>query len=367
MYSFFGQNTKLDLQNSDYKAILLTELKNYATNQTNADLIITDNWTDFTFQVLGNNPKSHFFYENSIHIKEKMMDVAFVFSETKKLIKIYFKLHTAPNYFRKTLRKWLNMQFTNRNDNITQIFHENVLIPMTFFIDNLAPIHASGFAINKKGVLLGGTGGVGKTTLELDNCLDKKATFITDDIAIVNNKQQVYPNLNQPKIYGYNLVGNQKLTQIVFKKLSLINKLHWFLHKNIFGVDKVRRKISANELYPNVAKGKTELHTYYILLKRNCKSITKTNIAKKEAIKTSLNVIKTEYNYFFNHIKWHEFNAVLLNKKPVYTMLDLEKKWTSVLNETFENANVQVLHIPIDYTHQEFKKQMQHFLFVENK
>ena len=47
------------------------------------------------------------------------------------------------------------MQFTNRIENIGQIFHELVLVPLTFFQDNLVPIHAAGFSSLNKGILLG--------------------------------------------------------------------------------------------------------------------------------------------------------------------------------------------------------------------
>ncbi len=362
MYSFFGQNVQLKLRNSAYKNRLLTELLPYQTKQKTAKITISDNWNDFNFEVLANNPKQHFYYKNVFHIKEKLTEVAFVFNGQAEVTKIYFKLITAPNAFRKFTRKWLNMQFTNRVDNIGQIFHENVLIPLSFFFDDIAPIHASGFKWKNKTYLLGGTGGVGKTTLELLFCLQKKASFITDDIAIIYKNAQIFPNYNYPKIYGYNLVGNPVLKQKIFYKTSIFNKLHWFLHQKLFGIDKVRRKISPFLLYNNVAEQPEKLTDYLLLFKIKSDTIHIENNTVDNIVKATINVILTEYTYFFNHVFWHEFNALNSKNKPIISIDNLKKKWTKVLTEALQKSNNQIVNIPLQIDHNEYQKQMEKLL-----
>ena len=356
MFSFFGIPTILKLKNSPYKSILLAELDVYKNGVT-PKITITDDWSLFNEALLANNPSQHYYYKNAIHFKDKLTEVAFVFDENRQLKTIYFKLLVAPNYFRKTIRKWLNMQFTNRIENIGQIFHENILIPMTFFSDNLVPIHASGFSLNGNSILLGGTGGTGKTTLELENCLDKNATFITDDIAILDNLGFLFANYNYPKIYGYNLIGNSKLKNIIFKKESFLSKIHWFLHKNIFGLNKVRRKISPFTLFKNVKTEKTKLNTYYVLSKNECTMVSQTQLNIENLSKMTVEIIFTEYNYFFNQLKWHEFNALSIGNKPIITTNQLEKKWLNILNKTLENTTNNLINIPLHISHNEFKKQ----------
>jgi hypothetical protein len=357
MYSFFGVSTNLNLKDSAYKSILVNELMNYQTETEKPTLTITDDWSTFNEKLIANNPSQHFYYKNAIHFKEKLTKVAFVFNNNKQLEKIYFKLLVAPNYFRKIVRKWLNMQFTNRIENIGQIFHENILIPMTFFSDDLVPIHASGFKLNSKSILLGGTGGTGKTTLELEFCLNKNASFITDDIAILDNKGYLYANYNYPKIYGYNLVGNTILKNKIFKKELVFGKIHWLLHKTIFGLSKVRRKISPFRLFKNVTTEKTKLTNYNILSKNDCIEISKTELDVESISKMTIEVIFTEYNYFFNQLKWHEFNALSIGNKPIITTNDLEKKWLEILQSTLKETKNNLINIPFNISHNEFKKQ----------
>ncbi len=358
MYSFFGISTAINLKKSVYKTLLLDELSIYKNLTDTPVLEITDDWSSFDSKLVANNPSQHYYYENAIHYKGTQIEVAFVFNTNNQLTKIYFKLLIAPNYIRKILRKWLNMQFTNRVENIGQIFHEHVLVPMTFFSDNLALIHASGFSLDNTSNLLGGTGGTGKTTLELEFCLNKNAAFITDDIAIINKKSEVYPNYNSPKIYGYNLVGNKKLKEIVLKNESILGRIHWFLHKNVFGISKVRRKISPFSLFKNVNKKQTKLTNYYILSKNNCKEISKTKLDVETISKMTVEVILTEYSYFFNHLHWHEFNALSQGNKPIITTDNLQKKWLEILSASLANTENYLLSIPFDISHDEFKKQM---------
>ncbi len=358
MYSFFGIPTVVNLKNSVYKVILLNELETYKNDTDNATIEITDDWSSFDSKLIANNPSHHYYFEDAIYFKGTQIEVAFVFDTANRLKKVYFKLLIAPNWYRKILRKWLNMQFTNRIENIGQIFHEHVLVPMTFFSDDLAPIHASGFTLNNTTNLLGGTGGTGKTTLELEFCLNKNAAFVTDDIAIINRKGEVHPNYNYPKIYGYNLAGNKKLKDKVLKKEPFLGKIHWFLHKKAFGISKVRRKISPFSLFKNVNTHTSKLTNYNILSKNDCKEISKTKLDIETISKMTVEVILTEYSYFFNHIHWHAFNALSKGNKPIMTIDDLEKKWLEILNKSLSNTENYLLSIPFNISHDEFKKQM---------
>ena len=358
MYSFFGISTAISLKKSVYKTILLNELATYKNDTSDTVIEITDDWSSFDSKLIANNPSHHYYYNNAIYFKDILTEVAFVFDGNNQLTKIYFELLIAPNYFRKVLRKWLNIQFTNRIENIGQIFHEHVLVPMTFFSDNLAPIHASGFSLDNRSNLLGGTGGTGKTTLELEFCLNKDAHFITDDIAIINQNGDVYPNYNYPKIYGYNLAGNKKLEDKILKKEPLLGKIHWLLHSRIFGLSKVRRKISPFILFKNITKQKTKLTNYNILSKNDCSEVSKTKLDIDTISKMTVEIIFTEYHYFFNHLRWHEFNALSKGNKPIVTTDYLEKKWLLILKKSLTNTENHLLSIPFDISHDEFKKQM---------
>jgi len=357
MYSFFGIIANLELGDSSYKNTLLNELIPYQTEDVTNSILITDDWSQYKDEPLSNNPSQHYYAKKSIHIKEKLMEIAFVFTEDKVLSKVYFKLNMATSYTRRSLRKWLNMQFTNRIENIGQIFHENLLIPLTFFFEHLTPIHAAGYIFNGKTTLLAGTGGTGKTTLEMEMCLNKDASFVTDDIGIVDKEGFVYPNYNNPKIYGYNLVGKSNLKKIIFKQKSILNKIHWLLHKNIFGISKVRRKVSPFIMYNNVSTNKMKLANYNILSKNNIDVLEKQPISIENATQMNNVVMATEYYYFFNHLKWHEFNALAHDESPVITLSILEKRWKDNLEYVLKDTTNSLLKIPFTMLHKEFIKQ----------
>jgi len=358
MYSFFGITSNLEVTNKAYSKILTKELECYKINGKNASILITDDWSSFDEKIISINPSIHLYGPNCIYIKNKLLNVAFVFNENGVLVTVYFKLNYVKSPFRSVLRKWLNMQFTNRIENIGQIFHELVLVPLTFFQDNLVPIHAAGFTNLDKGFLLGGTGGVGKTTIEIDFCLNNKMAFLTDDIAIGSVNGEVFPNYNWPKIYGYNLVGNKILSEKISKTKSFLSSIHWFLHKNIFGIDKVRRRISSFNLYENTALKNVPLGHYFILNKKDCEELNCEEIELDKAIKMTVEIIISEYSAFFNHISWHEFNALSNNEKPILTKKTLEQKWTKNLYQLFENKKIRLLNIPLNIPHATFKKQV---------
>jgi hypothetical protein len=362
MYSFFGQTVKLDLKDSNYKNLLINELKPYKSSIKVHNISITDKWEKFSYKPISNNPKQHFYYKNIIHIQEKLTEVAFVFSNKSELTHIFFRLITAKSFLRKTARKWLNMQFTNRAENIGQIFHENILIPMSFFFKNVAPVHASGFQYKNKNYLIGGTGGVGKTTIELLFCLNKNAKFITDDIAIITDKSELFPNYNFPKIYGYNLKGNNILNKKLLKNSGFFNKIHWKIHHTFFGINKVRRKISPFKLYQYVQDKPAQLTDYLIFFRANVPKIEKKQIPINIAISATIDVILTEYAYFFNQLKWHEYNAIISNDKPIITLDKLQKKWSNILKYALQNSNNQIVKIPINIKHKDYLNKIEKVL-----
>ena len=95
------------------------------------------------------------------------------------------------------------------------------LLQQPLNVSDLSLIHASGVVLsNGKAILLGGTGGIGKTSLELELCLNEKASFLTDDIAVIDKEGFLWPNLSFPKIYGYNLAGNKALKRQLLSATS---------------------------------------------------------------------------------------------------------------------------------------------------
>lgn len=360
-YRFFGIETLVELKDSLYKDQLIKDFKIYKVDEIVSKkevLKLTDNWSEFEQTFLSRNPSIHYYNQNVFFIDEKLIKIAFVFNEEKKLKSIFFELKYAKNSFRRGLRKWLNMQFTNRIENVGQILHEQVLVPLTFFCENKVPIHASAVTRNDKTILFGGTGGVGKTSIELELCLNGMYGFAADDIAIGDVEGTIYSNYNSPKIYGYNAEGNSTLKKIVFQNQGLFSKIHWKFHKTIFGLSKVRRKIAPNSLFKNVSPEKTIFSHYLMLFRSHGNEIAVTGLSKEKASEMSVAVILAEYAYFMNHIKWHQFNALGNGVEPILTVDMLKGRWEKNMNQLLDKTAINQINIPIRINHNQFKSEI---------
>jgi len=254
------------------------------------------------------------------------------------------------------LRKFLSMEFKSNLENISQIFYELVVIPLIFFDTNKFPLHASAVYLNnlEKAVLFGGTGGVGKTSLEILFSEDKNAYFLADDISVIDNTGFTYPNLAFPKIYGYNVNNRRNLFNRIMKNESLFSKFHWFFHYYVRGPKKVRRKISPYELFSGrVRTEKAKIGYYIILFKTNkAKKLEIQNISLESAINTSIEIMKNEYFSFLKFVNWYNVNSELLGfRKRLNTNLEFAN---AILKAGLSKTNTLLLQIPISYTHKEF-------------
>lgn len=362
IYNIFGVNVKINLCNSLYKEILLAELTPYKCNDTNFLIEINDkSFEDDSKIITSKNPSIHTEFENGFKINNLLIDVYFGFDDDQLNI-VQFKLNYSSSTIKRYLRKFANKQFSNRVENIGQIFHENILVPMMFFIPNRSIIHSSAVKFNNKTFLFGGTGGVGKTSIELELCQNKNGTFIADDISVINEKTEVYPNLNYPKIYAYNVHGNSELEKIILDNTSIINRLHWSLKQRFFGPSSVRRRLSPFNLYKNTSTDKNSLDNYLILLKTNVNSLQSKELSVNSATEATIKIMHTEYAYLFNHIKWHEYNCLLNHKKPYITSNQIDTKWEQNLTTLFQNKKLQLIEIPLNINHQKFKEELLNLL-----
>jgi hypothetical protein len=142
-----------------------------------------------------------------------------------------------------------SIQFSAADEQVGQIFHELMLIPSAYFRPDRVLIHASAFqAPSGKVIAIGGTGGVGKTSLELALCLHGDFRFVTDDICVLSESGHVWPILAPPKIYGYNTEHDRELRRKVLERRSSIDRLHW-RWRSRRGSDRVRRRAPVDELY----------------------------------------------------------------------------------------------------------------------
>jgi len=354
-YRIMGNIVNITIENKEIEEILMNELKLYEkdTGEENINIYIVDKIE--LNDKYSNTPSIHKTFDNGFIANFGSNKV--LYKKENQIIDIYLEIDMRKSF----LRKFLSMAYKYNYETVGQIIHELILVPANFFIQNKALIHASSMKHERTGktILFGGTGGVGKTSLELLLCRDLEYSFISDDIAIVDNSGAVYPNLSFPKIYAYNVVGNVELRNLIFKDKNIIDKFQWNLKKRLRGDSSVRRALSPLYLYKKIEIKKRNVDEYYMLYKTNTvDNITIEKLNYRDASDMTLKIIKNEYQSVFQHITWHEYNCKLMGFNPILKLDDILDRWLDLYMQLFKNIQCYTVKIPIDIKHDEFLSEM---------
>jgi len=302
-----------------------------------------------------NNPSTHFTFKNGFVIDFGTIKVRYTKEEL--LLKIDVEVNKRDSF----ISKFRSINYESTIDSIGELLHELVLIPMNFFDQDCALIHASSMknTNTQKVIMIGGTGGVGKTSLELALCRELGYSFISDDIAVVSSDLAIYPNLSYPKIYAYNISNNIDLYKSIFTNRSFVDKFQWSLLKKIRGSNKVRRSISPSSLFNSYEKYANKIDSYYILSRTDkVDNIEIKELKSEDAAEMTLKIIKNEYTSVLQHIIWHEYNALLYGSYPIIKELNLYKKWFEIYKKIFSNIDCFVIYVPVNISHNDFLKTM---------
>ena len=361
IFNIFGLNILFELDESKESSVLLEELSCYPEQESiNHDLIIQYiSQQNIVDNVIANNPSTHYLFSDGFSMKTDNITTRFIFSENK-LSKILFSYNNKNiGFILRTFRKWKHIQFLNERESIGQIVHEFLLVPINFFLPDRSIIHSSA-VISKKGKLLmfGGTGGVGKTSLELELCRNHNCSFFADDICVSDSSGSVYPNLSFPKIYGYNLINNEKLKREIISSQPS-DKLHWKLH-SLRGLDKVRRRISPSILYKNVTNSAQQINSFFILNRTNVNHLEIKEIDNDFASVLNTEVIKSEYQIVFQHLYWYKYNSLINNHEELVDFDSIMNKNADAFSDSLNKAgaNSYIINIPIQLSNIDLKEQI---------
>ncbi|MGE4287634.1 MAG: hypothetical protein AB7E36_03010 [Salinivirgaceae bacterium] len=302
------------------------------------------------------NPKIHGELKNGFVIPAVYGQVAYSKETDIPVIKVYL----SSLFYKNTIfsRVIINGEFSSLRDKLSAVLYETIIIPSTFFFADLGLIHSTGvFNQKEQGILLGGTGGIGKTSMEIELCFYNKYHFLNDDIGIIDTHGYLYPNYAFPKIYGYNFDGYSEFKQMVFSNRSILDKFAWYYKKTRNGIHRVRRKISP-ELFHATTKNHVKLNTYFLLSRHQNTEFKINTIEPTTAAIHTQNIIQTEYADFFNHLSWHQYNTEMTGRKPVIDLIDYKNNQKQLLVKAFSSANIYSVLIPNQISHKEYLKTM---------
>ncbi|MTI31135.1 hypothetical protein [Xanthovirga aplysinae] len=357
----FGKKIKVNVGNSVESQILREELGVYKEVAGAIQPDLTINYLPSSnLNAESRNPSLHLNSLEGFEVKMVDANVVFNFKEGK-LNKIDFSLNDRyrGKYLLSHLKRFYNIQYKTTSEAIGQAFHEYVLVPAMFFDPSYSVVHASGiYSEEGTTVLFGGTGGVGKTSLELELCLNNKASFLCDDIAIVNNEGYVFPNLAYPKVYAYNVEGNNSMKAKVLGGKGILDRFQWYFWNKLIGPNRVRRRIHPKKIYGKVTSDRQKLNKFIILFRSHVSKLELKEISPEKAAKLNASVIASEYADFFNHIHWHEYNRRALDQDSFLSFSQMKKRVENNLNKALHSSECFLLHIPMDMPHENFKVEM---------
>jgi hypothetical protein len=354
--NIFGKAVSFSCENNELASMLFKAIKPYRELDLERDVDIHINFSDQCESIdsFVNSPSIHKTFSQGFEAGFGRNLVRYTYTDR---LTIDVEYNSCSNF----IKKFRSIGFGNKEENLSAFLHEIIFVPMVCFFDDIALIHASSIKNNSSGkaVLFGGTGGVGKTSLELLFCFYQKWGFIADDISVVSDEAKVFPNSASPKIYAYNVVGDKELESVVFKERGLLDRLQWLVMFYFKGGKGVRRAVRPSEIYGEEVKGEVEISSYYNLFRSDLvKDVMIGELSEKDFVDKVYNIIDIEYSVFFDHIKWYENNCKIMELEPIITMKLIEGRFKAVYKSIYKKLNCNNINAPVGMQHQRFLKRI---------
>lgn len=329
---------------------LCEQLEYYPTSdiETEADVYVSIK-NRMCHNILSRLSSDHDEIENGFVVHYLKWSVSY----QKKSKKIYceIELREEKNPILHFLKKLNNIEFLSVNERLRQIINENVLLPAIYFFDNIAILHSAAVADkNKSAIMVGGSGGIGKTSMSLRLCRTKDYIFAADDMCVIDSKANLYPNLAFPKIYAYNIRNDNCLQSLVRSNLSNVKRLLWQFKKSVLGADRVRISLSPEKLHGRYYAETVKVSDYY-MLNQNSDTFDFETIEKQKAVKISLDIMDVEYKVFHQHLLMHQKYCLDKKVEPIITKQDVWNRWEKTLMKAFSQVNCTEIKVPANLSH----------------
>jgi hypothetical protein len=118
-------------------------------------------------------------------------------------------------------------------------------------------LHASSFERDGRGVAILAWGGAGKTTAMLKLVLEDGWRYLSDDLVTIDRAGTLWRSPKRLQVYGYNVVNQERIRSMLMAGRSLADRTSWLLRARVRGPKKVRRRVSAEQLF---GAGSTAAH-----------------------------------------------------------------------------------------------------------
>lgn len=305
---------------------------------------------------VSSNPSSLKIDKNGFAIDFEYAAIFWDLSELKyNSIKIDFIPKTIQKGLRGAISRFRSIGYELFPEDIGKIMHELIFVPATFFFKDKIILHGASLynQANKRSVVLGGTGGVGKTSALVKLGQKKDWVFLSDDIVVIDETGTIYPNYSYPKIYAYNTINNKPLKRLILSQNGPLGRFQWRTIAK-YNRSRVRRRISPNLLYSTDYIEPALNHNLFLF---RCHRPENGGIEVIDAHASTAfekQIILAEYDSFFRFLRWYEYNAMALGMQPFATLDEFTKNYEIVSKRVFSTSKNYLLKIGSNLSFDEY-------------
>jgi hypothetical protein len=205
-------------------------------------------------------------------------------------------------------------------------------------------VHASSFTRDNRTVAVAAWGGVGKTTSMLKLVAEDNWKFLSDDLGIINEEGFIYRSPKKMQIYAYNVEGQPALNKMLLKGRAMADILNWYYRKARFGIKKVRRRVSADELFKDKVGVSGRLTDVFFIERAAVKDFETYPISTNEL------AAKTAWTVMSEIDPYHKVAAAIYSvqsKSIIPPYEHLYKKTRQVLEKAFSSTSPILIQIPV--------------------
>jgi hypothetical protein len=203
-------------------------------------------------------------------------------------------------------------------------------------------IHASALTKGGRTLAVLGKGGVGKTSAMLKLCLEDGWQYLSDDLAVIDESGTIYRSPARMQVYAYNTQGEADLERRLMQNRSPFDRLQWSLRRRLFGIAKVRRRVSAEFLFGAEGVAKSAKLSELVFLERNSKpGVLVSEITDVRAAERMAPIVMNEIKAYLDvHT---EVERVDPGRLP--SPATLEERTRELLRRSFSHARAKLMTV----------------------
>jgi hypothetical protein len=211
-----------------------------------------------------------------------------------------------------------------------------------------AYFHAGVVDLSGEGMAFIGAGGSGKTSLAAHHLEQNGASYLAEDLGIINSSGEVIFSPKTVTIYGSDVShGQVDFVRYVESTLSDNERRIWL--EAIARGQNPRRKVAPRLLFPGKCDvGSTRLKRAYFVNRQTIDKVEISRISPEELCARTLNASFRELNRM-TELLYHA-RAVVEGTHPFPSLQSLEEQTRDVYAGAFEKADTFIIRVPSEAT-----------------